>query len=277
MQINVTNPSAGTAIQSVSSMQTAPIPWGPVRSVLEDNFSFGNIKTIVASAGLDMARLSEIHPLDSKGELMTAIDQMSGELADDKKSRFVAVVIEELVGRRPEIVDRLDGVLRRVEWSLVDGHPLPIRLLDHRELEELPKESRDDLLKAATRFQDGDLSGAISAACGAVESITGKIYAEKNLGDPGPAAFQEKVARSLDATEILTKIESDLVQLGWDPEKARQLKQNLKGSLNQGSFVLQTLRSQMGDVHGTKATLKALVFDSLQWSKLIVRIFTEHS
>jgi hypothetical protein len=278
MQVKVTGPSASTVFQSVSSShEPAPIPWAPVRSVLEDNFSFGTIKNIIASAGLDIARISHVRPLDGKGDLMTAIDVLSGQLADDKKSRFVAAVIEELISRKPDIGERLDGVLRRVEWSIVEGRPLPIKLLDQRELEEVPKESRDDLLKAAKRFQDGDLSGALSAACRAVDSITAKIYAEKNIGDPGPAAFQEKIARSLEATEIINEIESDLVQLGWEPEKAKQLAQNLRGSLNQASFVMQTLRSKMGDVHGTKATIKALVFDSLQWSKLILRMFTDRS
>ena len=276
MEVKVTNPSAGSAIQSVSSEHNAiQIPWGPVRSVLEDNFSFGTVKTVVASAGLDMTRLSDVHPSDTKGELMTAIDQFVGELVNEEKSRFASILIQEMIRRRPDVTGRLDEVLRRVEWSIVDGHALPIKLVDRTELEELPPESRNDLVKAAKRFQDGDLSGSISAACGAVDSITSRIYAEKSLSDAGSDSFQTKVARSLDATGVLGKVETELVQLGWDTIKAEQMIHNLRGALNQASNVMQALRSGMGDVHGTKDTLKALVFDSLQWSKIILRIFTE--
>ena len=100
--------------------------------------------------------------------------------------------------------------------------------------------------------------------------MTGRIYRDKNLGSPDSAAFQEKVARCLDATGILTTIETDLISLGWEAGKANQFTQNLRGSLNQAAYVMQTLRSNMGDVHGTKPTLKSLVFDSLQWAKLII-------
>lgn len=50
------------------------------------------------------------------------------------------------------------------------------------------------------------------------------------------------------------------------------LAHNLRGALNQGAYVMQTLRSRMGDVHGSKPVLKPLVFDSLKWAALLVRV-----
>ena len=62
-------------------------------------------------------------------------------------------------------------------------------------------------MKAATRLRDGDLSGAVSAACAAVDAVTSKVYETKGLGDPGKASFQEKVSRSLEVLDTLGEIE----------------------------------------------------------------------
>jgi hypothetical protein len=253
------------------------LPWGPIRSILAQCFEYDDIVSIVAYMGLPMNEFVDRSEGYNKGRLLHLLEEQFHYMDSPKKKQFATIVVEEMLHLNPALEERIGYVLSRLGWSIVDGRILALELVDRTDVDSLPQEGRDDLVKAATRFRDGDLSGAISAACGAVDSITGKIYLEKNLGDPGPAAFQEKVARSLEATGILTQIESDLVQLNWEPAKARQLTQNLKGSLNQASLVMQTLRSRMGDVHGTKATLKALVFDSLQWSKLILRIFTERS
>jgi len=51
----------------------------------------------------------------------------------------------------------------------------------------------------------------------------------------------------------------------------------LLGSLNQAAYVMQTLRSKMGDVHGTKPVLEPLVFDSLKWASLIVRLLRNNT
>jgi len=47
---------------------------------------------------------------------------------------------------------------------------------------------------------------------------------------------------------------------------------NLRGALNQGAYVLQKLRSDMGDVHGSKPVVEGLVYDSIKWASLIVRL-----
>jgi len=45
--------------------------------------------------------------------------------------------------------------------------------------------------------------------------------------------------------------------------------------MNQGAYVIQTLRSNMGDFHGTKPILKPLVFDCLKWIELMLRALKE--
>ena len=67
-------------------------------------------------------------------------------------------------------------------------------------------------------------------------------------------------------------LETELIEIGWDDSQAQRLVQNLKGSLNQAAFVMQTLRSRMSDAHGSKPTIEAVVFDSLKWSMIITSL-----
>lgn len=39
---------------------------------------------------------------------------------------------------------------------------------------------------------------------------------------------------------------------------------------------MQTLRSKMGDAHGTKPVWKPLVFHALKWAELYLRILNTH-
>ena len=276
MSQDFTDPTPGSPMQVMSPNTlhtTSEIVWGPVRSLLQDNFSFGDIKSIVGTAGLDLTKIAHLNQAPggaSKGQLMTGIDRAYGELAPRPKNQFVTLAVEEMLRRRQEIAEILDERLSRLGWSVINGRPVPMELLNKSELLAVPQESHADLLKAATRFTEDDLSGAVSAACGAVDSVTGKIYREKGLGNPGSAAFQEKVSRSFDASGSLAAIESELLSMGWEAAKATQLVQNIRGSLNQAANVMQALRSNMGDVHGTKRAMKRLAFDSVQWAKLIL-------
>jgi len=157
-------------------------------------------------------------------------------------------------------------------WSFSKGKLLPLSLVDELDKEIIPPESLHDFLKAAQRLRDGDLSGALTAACGVVDSACVEIYAQKKLGDPDQTSFQEKVSKAIDASGGLILIESELLKLGWSQDEAKRVKENLKGSINQGAYVMQKLRSDMGDVHGSKGVFAPLVFDSLKWASIIVSI-----
>ena len=67
----------------------------------------------------------------------------------------------------------------------------------------------------------------------------------------------------------------ELIALGWPDAEISRFKKNFEGALTQGAYVMQTLRSKMGDVHGTKPIVKPLVFDSLKWAELLVRSLSE--
>ena len=68
------------------------------------------------------------------------------------------------------------------------------------------------------------------------------------------------------------KLRSNLESLQWAPGKIEILLKNYEGSINQIATVLQTLRSEMGDVHGTKKEVKSLIFLAIKWATAICSI-----
>lgn len=252
--------------------------WSVVRSVLHEKFHFGPIKAVAGRAGIDLTQMAHLEQTSgpatgaSKSQLLSAIDQQVGEMDEQRVGQFLRIVTEEMLRRQPDVEPDLREALERLGWTLHEGHLVEVAVLDISDLPELPPDAHGDLLKAATRLRDGDLSGAVSAASAAVDAVTSRIYQIKNLGDPGSASFQKRVSRSLKALNTVGEVERQLIELGWEQQDANIFAENLRGSLNQAAFVMQTLRSKMGDVHGTKPILKPLVFDSIKWATLIVRI-----
>lgn len=254
-------------------MTTIAAVWGTVRASLAQ-LNFSDIRAVAGLAGLDPSELAHLQQKSGNGvtkdHLLSAIDGLSGELEMDERQRFVVAVAEVVLKRRPNLHDELEEQLARHGWGLVDDHLMPLALFDPVALADVPAAPREQLAKAAQRFRDGDLGGAISAACGAVDTAVATVYAEHGLGEPAKS-FQEGCNRALAAA---IELEAPLRDLGWDAEDVRLLAQNFKGALNQGAYVMQTLRSKMGDVHGSKPILKPLVFDVLKWAELFVRTLT---
>ncbi len=244
---------------------------------MQNNFTFYEIKEIVGLAGFDVTLISRLEQSTgggaSKGQLITAIDRGFGQLGD--KSHFITIVVEEILKRRPHLEEKLKEYLNRLGLNLVNGKVISIELLDRTELTQFPEDAHTDLVKAIQRFRDGDLSGAISSACAAIDTVTSRIYKEKALGDPTKSSFQEKCKKSIYAVNILPKIKEDLEKIGWNEDDAKKFIKNFERALNQASYVMQNLRSKMGDVHGTKPTLKILVYDCLKWAAIILRVLNE--
>ena len=250
--------------------------WGALRVVLKDAFSSYEIKDLVGLAGIDVTRLARLEQRAgggaSKGQLITALDLEIAQLDHAVKSRLLNHLAEEVVRQRPIQIEPLEDYLERLGWQLADGKLVPIDVFDISELVELPDVSRTDLLKAAARLRDGDLSGALGAACAAVDSATNAAYAKHELGPPSKDSFQTRCTKALRAKNTISRLLAELTGMGWAEADAQRLSQNLQGALNQGAYVMQALRSGMSDVHGSKRALSSLVYDSLKWAALIVRM-----
>lgn len=248
--------------------------WGGIRATLR-TFGFADIKVISGLAGFDLTSISNLEQAQdggaSKGHLLTGIDRGFGQMNDDERRQFTTILTEEILARKPEALVQLESELSRLGWTVIQGRLVPIQLLDRDDVRDISEASSVEMLKAALRFRDGDLSGAISAACGAVDMVTTRVYIEKNLGDPGAASFQERCRKSFVAMGAGAILKNELQEIGWEPNDTNMLAQNLAGALNQGAYIMQSLRSKMGDVHGSKPVVKALVFDSIKWALLLIR------
>jgi hypothetical protein len=262
--------------------------WAAIVPILK-NFKFYTIKEIVGLAGFDIKKLDDLG-IDNNNynkpngqQLVSEIGGYFSRFHEQKKQQFLNIVIEEVLNREHEfygnysIEEKLQYYLNRLGWQLIDNKVLPIEILYSSDLDELDSSAREDLIKAATKFRDGDLSGAISSACAAVDSVTAKIYQKADLKISDANAFQEKCNVSFREVGIFTDIETQLNELGWEENKVKQLNENLKKSLKQAAFVMQVLRSGMSDAHGTKPVLKPLVFDSIKWSQIIIRLLSERN
>jgi hypothetical protein len=230
---------------------------------------FETIRAILGVAGADIVT----RPTFQTHSLLNDIDSQFRAMTPPEQDRFLRISTEEILRRQPDLEPSLRYYLERLGWTLYEGKIVQVEVLDISELPELPEEAHTDLLKGAIRFRDGDLSGALAAACGAVDSACARIYAEKQLGDPTKAqSLQERINKALHVSGAFITLEAELSDIGWEKDEAQKLVQNLRQSLNQAAYVMQTLRNRMSDVHGSKPALKAVVFDSLKWSTIIASL-----
>ncbi len=257
-------------------MDTNTIPWGPIRSILTQNFSFGGIKEIIGYTNIDMSSLSNLEQKSqggaTKSQLLSAIDSQVKSISEKNLSTIASICCEEMLIRKPELSGELERVFSRVGWKFSNSCLLPLDIFDMSELNDIPENAHEDIRKAACRLRDGDLSGSLSASCGAVDSVTVDIYNKFNLGDPHKSSFQERINKSIKAIGVKDELIQELIDLKWSESEYKPLSQNLVGSLNQAAFIMQKLRSSMGDVHGTKPVVAALVYDSIKWSLLLLRL-----
>lgn len=248
--------------------------WNGFRVVLQERFSFNDIKEVTGLAGIDLTKLSHlVQRADggaSKGQLMDALDEQIGALGGQDKERMLVRIAEVMAQRGLDVTDSLTKYLEPLGWSYANGRLFPVEVLDPWELEELPEVTRDDLVKAASRFRDGDLSGALTAACAAVDSATTAIYQRYELPNHDKDGFQAKCSKALRAKGTVDDLVAALRALGWQEAEAMRVGKNMQGSLNQGAMVMQALRSRMSDAHGTKRAMRTVVFDSMKWAALIV-------
>lgn len=226
-------------------------------------------------AGVDLSALSHLDqgakPYATKGQLMTAIDQQVGEMDENQKKHFNIIVLEEILNQEIDDIEYIERKLSRLGWTVIDGMPLPIEIFDFEIIDKLNQTPRSDMIRSAQRLRDGDLGGAISSACGAVDSATSQIYGEFGLGDPTQASFQERCKVALKAKDHIKNMESNLIAIGWDQQKAKIFSQNFDKALSQGAYVVQTLRANMGDVHGNKEVFEPLAFDAIKWSEHLLQ------
>lgn len=254
--------------------------WGPVRAALERE-SFGRIKSVVSRTGvIDVAALSRLRSGPggaSKGELMTAIDDLYAGLDPAQQERAVRGIVEQLAEGAPGSTADLERDFNRLGWNLVGVSLVPIELLDAGDRTYLPEASIADLMKAARKFLDGDLSGAVTSACAAVDAACSLVYQDKLKEDPNAArSLQEKVKRSVSAVGVLDSLGAELSAIGVGEADGKKIAENLNGAINHSAFVLQKLRAIVSDAHGTRPSIRQLAYFSIRWAESVVAMLASH-
>lgn len=169
--------------------------WGVMRGFMIDNFSFSDIKNIVGQAGLPIHKLSHLKQGfggTSNGQLMDNIENLYSDLSEKEKEKFITYCIEEVLIQREGLESELERLLERVGWGISEKEPYPLELQIEFDTAEFSEVIRNDVKKGLKRFRDGDMTGAVTAFCGAVDNITANIYETNALGNHENASYQKK-------------------------------------------------------------------------------------
>jgi len=250
--------------------------YGALRSEL-NNLSVQNIRNTVAAAGIDVSRIpskSEARTgLGRRAEVMPAIDKLFGELNPKAQETALCIIAERLIQENSNLSENVQKILGKHGYQFIDGAFVPVDILDQREFKFLPSDSASELARATARLVNGDYSGAITSACGAVDTLTQNIYQKYALGEPGKFSFQAKVNTAIDKLQIFEKMKNQFRELGLSENDSSYLVREIKKATNHAAQALQILRRAMGDTHGSKPALRQTAYDAIKWASAICSLF----
>jgi len=250
--------------------------YGALRSEL-NNLSVQSIRNTVAAAGIDVTRIpskSEARSgLGSRAEVMPAIDKLFGELYKDAQENALCIIAECLIAESPQLAESVQEILGKHGYQFIDGSFVPVGLLDQREAKFLPTSSATEIARATSRLINGDYSGAITSACGAVDIVMQQIYKERGLGEAGKTSFQAKVNTAAKQLGLFEAMESEFREVGMPEKDASELVKEMKSATNHAAQALQVLRRAMGDTHGSKPAFRHTAYGAIKWASVICSLF----
>jgi len=219
---------------------------------------------IAAAAGINV---TEAHWQPFRSTVVHAFNRM------DYENR---VIVLRILGDSLSENEQVKALLARHGFEYVDGTFIPTAMLDERESRYLPPSSASELAKAMKRLVDGDESGAITSACGAVDNLMQQLYTRpelSSLGDPGASSFSAKVNTATSRLHVFDEMKRDLLALGMTDSDVRVVITETQKATNHAAQMLQTLRRSMGDVHGSKPALRRTAYDAIKWASAICALF----
>jgi hypothetical protein len=248
--------------------------YGALRSELNE-LSVQQIRNTAAAAGINITEVpsqSERRSgLGSRAEVMPAIDALFGALSGPAQVTALHVLAERLIahGRASGVQE----IIGKHGFQFIAGSFVPVGQLDLREAQYLPMSSSPDIAKATKRLIDGDLTGAITSACGAVDAETQRIYQEHPELGPRPTSFSAKINSILQRLGVYNSMHTELEAVGMAADDVTEFVNNLGEATNHAAQALQVLRRAMGDVHGSKPALQQSAYDAIKWASAICAIF----
>ena len=228
--------------------------YAAVRSEL-NNLSIPNIRNTAAAAGIDVTRIpsrsEQEGGMGSRAEVLPAIDRLFGEMSLDQQITAIRILAERLMGTGEQAA-RVIELLSKHGFVFTNGTFVPTGLLDDRERKFLPEKAATEVSKAMSRLVDGDETGAITAACGAVDLITYEIYRRDGIGNESSDSFTARVNTCINHFHIYDDLRQEYMIVGMSEDDAKNLVRNIRKATTHAAEALQRLRTTMGDVHGSK-------------------------
>jgi hypothetical protein len=229
------------------------------------DLSIQNKCRVAAKAGMDVSKVPSIQsnpPVDNA--LFKAFEGLSAQ----EKQIALPIIADGIIKYRSDHEAELVRLLTQHGYDYVNGTFIRSGLADDREKAFVPPSSAEQLSTAFDRLARGDESGAITAACGAVDTITNIIYEREGWGTP-PDSFQAKVNTVLNNLKIYDEMLQDLKEAGVRLNDAQEIVQELHEATKRSASALQVIRRSLSDVHGKRPTYTRLTYDSIKWASAI--------
>lgn len=222
---------------------------------------------IAVRAGMN---LSEVSAEDANRNVAVnnAIMRAFGNLDSESQRRTQPILADAIAAMSNKHREDMKRLVHQHGYQYINDSFVPVGLIDEREASFLPPTALPDLTKAMSRLADNDESGAITAACGAVDATTTALYHKHGLGEPS-ASFQAKVNTVLNRLQVFEKLKQDLIQVGIQPDDAQKITEEVQEATKHAVEALQVIRRTNGDVHGTKPTYTRVVYDTIKWSSAV--------
>jgi hypothetical protein len=217
-------------------------------------------RTIVAKAGIFGFSAPEQYWAPFLAGVQEAFNKMGGE------AQLAALLILADEFSDQEEIKRLS---QKHGFAFIGNTFVPIGLIDSREATFLPESSATELAKAMNRLAQGDNTGAITAACGAVDAVTQQLYEQNALGEPGRVSFAAKVNTVLQKLKIFESLKFDLMKDGMSEKAAREIVDEMSKATNHAAQMLQNMRKSSGDVHGSKKASQRIAYEAVKWASAI--------
>jgi hypothetical protein len=233
------------------------------------DLSITKMHRLAGRSGLDVSKIP--FASESRAKIQPAVSAMFAQLSDNRKFEVLTSIadglIDEHLNDEAEKAD-LHSLFRRHGFQYVNGSFIRVAAFDERERPFLPGMAFDEIIDALSRLANGDDSGAVTKACGAVDSTMQFMYAKLNMGQP-PASFQTKVNTVFAHLNVYTRLRDGLVALSVSPPDAQKIADEAHETIKHAAELLQVVRRVQGDVHGTKLADSSLAYDAIKLCSVI--------
>ena len=226
------------------------------------NLSVPKIHKAVAAAGMDAGQLP---PEADRAKLMPKVYGLFSALSHDDKVRVIPILAEQIFQQQQP--DSLVRLLQQHGFHYINGGVVPIGFVDEREAFHLPQTAATELSGAMDRLMRGDLSGAVTNACGAVDSTTSRLMTKHGLASA--QAFSAKVITVVNGLQIFEGLQQEIEGMGVPAAEAKTIAANLHDATKKAADALAAMRRTMGDVHGKKKATVQMVYSSVKLASAI--------